>query len=79
VAIYRLLQGSAFGPDAVNCIAAAYEEALRTLQLTDRTDPLAETVARKIFEIAQTGEREPARISALALKELGLPAANGRT
>jgi hypothetical protein len=76
VAIYRLLQGSAFDPDAVERIAAAYEDALLALKVTDRADPVSEALAKKIFEIAQTGEREPSRISALALKELG--AANNK-
>jgi hypothetical protein len=75
VAIYRLLQGSAFGPEAVKRIATAYEDALHVLQLADRIDPITEIVAKKIFEIAQTGERDPTRITALALKELGIPSA----
>lgn len=73
MAIYRLLQGSAFEPEAVTRIASAYEDALRALKLADRTDPLTQIVAKKVFEIAQTGERDPARITSLALKELGIP------
>jgi hypothetical protein len=37
-----------------------------------RAIPLAEMIAKKIIEIAQTGVREPADISALAIKELGV-------
>jgi len=75
VAIYRLLQGSAFGPEEISRVTAAYEDALRALKLVDRTDPITEIVAKKIFEIAQTGERDPVRITELALKELGNPSA----
>ena len=40
------------------------------LQLSDRHDPLTEIVAKKIVEIAETGERDHARIRDRALKEL---------
>ena len=39
----------------------------------DRGDPLAELLAKKIIEIAQTGVREPSDISTLAIKEIGIP------
>lgn len=65
--IYRLLQNSAFGPEEINFMTTAYEDALRVLGLTDRADPLTEILAKKIIEIAQTGERDPARIRAQAV------------
>ena len=48
----------------------AYERTLQALKLNDRLDPLTETIARHIIEIAQTGERDPARISALAVDRI---------
>jgi hypothetical protein len=33
---------------------------------------IAEIIAKKIIEIAQTGVRDPAQISALAIKEIGI-------
>jgi len=65
--IYRLLQKSAFGPEEIERMTTAYEDALRVLRLTDRADPLTEILAKKIIEIAQTGERDPARICANAV------------
>jgi hypothetical protein len=73
VAIYRILQSSAFGPEAINRIAKAYEDVLRKVQLNEQDGPVGEIIAKKIIEIAQTGERDPTKISALALKQLGLP------
>ena len=67
MAIYRLLQKSAFGPEEIERMTTAYEDALRVLGLTDRSDPLTEILAKKIIEIAQTGERDPARICANAV------------
>jgi pyrimidine operon attenuation protein/uracil phosphoribosyltransferase len=71
--IYRLLQNMPMGPEDIRRLTTAYEQALRTLGIVDRGDPLAELVARKIIEIAQTGIREPADISAQAIKEIGIP------
>jgi hypothetical protein len=69
VAIYRILQNSGFGPDEIQRMTAAYEAALKQRALA-RNDPLTEAIARHIIEIAQTGERDPARICALALDRL---------
>jgi len=67
MAIYRLLQKSAFGPEEIERMTTAYEDALRVLGLTDRADPMTEILAQKIIEIAQTGERDPARIRTKAV------------
>jgi len=41
--------------------------------LVDREDPLAEMVAKKVIEIAQTGVRDPKDIAALAVMNLSTP------
>jgi hypothetical protein len=70
--IYRLLQNLPMGPEEVSRMTTAFEKALRTVGIKDRNDPMAEMIAKKIIEIAQTGVRDPAQISELAIKELGL-------
>ena len=70
MAIYRLLQNSAFGPEETKRMGDAYELALVELQLKDRNDPLTETVAKYIVEVAQTGEKDHKTICALALSRL---------
>jgi hypothetical protein len=62
VPIYRLLQNQAFGPEVINAMTTAFEDILRVLRLTDRTDPLATLIAKRIIEVAQTGEHNPDRI-----------------
>jgi hypothetical protein len=71
--IYRLLQNTPMGPEEISRLTTAYEQALRTIGIVERDDPLAELLARKIIEIAQTGVREPRDISTLAIKEIGIP------
>lgn len=73
VAIYRLLQKSAFEPDDIARLTAAYELALDQLGLNDRSDPITEEVAKLIVEAAQTGEKHPDKICALALLRLANP------
>ncbi|WP_245287631.1 hypothetical protein [Bradyrhizobium elkanii] len=57
-------------PEKFSRITAAYERALQTLNVKDRDDPLTEIIARNIIKIAQSGIKDPAQISALAIKEL---------
>jgi hypothetical protein len=71
MAIYRIFKERVFEPEAVICMARAYESALVGLRLTDRQDPLTEIVAKTIVEIAETGERDPDRLRDLALEEIG--------
>jgi hypothetical protein len=70
MAIYRLLKDWVLEPEAISRITAAYEQALHTLCVKDRDDPLTELIAKKITKIAQTGIRDRAQISALAIKDL---------
>ena len=71
--IHRLLEKSAFGPDDIQSVVEAYESALRALGLSDRNDSITEIVAKKIIEIAHTGERNSQRLSALAIEQIGVP------
>jgi len=73
VALARLPQNSAFGPDEIKRMTTAYEDALRVLGFVDRTDAITEIIANKVIEIAQTGERDPFRIRARAIADLGIP------
>jgi hypothetical protein len=69
MAIYRLLNNRAFGPDEIRVLSTAYEETLRTLRL-DRSDPATEIIAKKIIEFAQRGERDPVRLRERAIRSL---------
>jgi hypothetical protein len=73
MAIYQLIQSTPLGPDEIQSLVAACEETLRSLGLKERNDPITQIVAKKVFEIAQTGIEDPAEISKLAMKQLGIP------
>lgn len=72
MAIHRLLQNSVFAPEDIISLVAAYEDCLRILKLSDRSDPITEMVAKKIIEIAQTGIRDSVQLGRLALEEIGI-------
>jgi hypothetical protein len=76
VPLQRLVQEAAFDPAEVGRLALAYEAALELLRQIDRTDTTKELVAKKIIEIARSGEDDPPKICARALVELGLPLGN---
>lgn len=73
MAFYKLIQSTPLGPDEIQRLVAAYEETLRALGLKERDDPITRIVAKKVFEIVQTGIEDPSEISKLAIKQLGLP------
>jgi hypothetical protein len=68
VPIYRLLsKEEAFPPELVVMLGLVFEDVLKTLGPVDRDDPLAKLVAIKVIELAQIGERNPARVKQLTL------------
>lgn len=71
--IRRLLRECSFDPDQVSGLVSAYEAALELLPPKDQTDAVKELIAKQVFEIARTGERDPPKICARALIALGLP------
>jgi hypothetical protein len=69
-------QETVFSPEEVMAITEAFEAALRGLGLVMRSDPAAETVARKIIELARMGERDPERLCEQVLRAYGPSAHN---
>jgi hypothetical protein len=59
-----------FGPDDLEAMTAAFEQALGKLGLRDRTDAATAIVARKVIELATHGERDPAKLCAAVLNSL---------
>ena len=66
------LDGHRFDGETVRLMGIAFEMALASLRPTlDYADPLREIIARKIIELAKTGERDPERLCEGALNDLG--------
>ncbi len=73
MAIYQLLQTLVFDPEDIEKLTTAYEDALLTLQLSKRDDPITTIIAERIIEAARTGKRNPAELCMLAVKDLKVP------
>ena len=71
--IHRLVQNLAFSQDDVERLAAAYEEALRVLHISDRDDPVNEVIARRIIEGARAGVHDANTLCQMAVKDLMVP------
>ena len=71
--IQKFIKERSFSPDQIERLSVAYEGALATLQI-NRTDPLAETIAKKIIEVSDAdNECTSSILYTRALAELGLP------
>jgi hypothetical protein len=68
--IRQLLENSAFGPEEIERLVVAYEQALSVFALKDRDDFATRVIARKIIKVAQTGERDAEQICQRAIAEL---------
>ena len=64
------LTENTFEPESIKAMSAAFEAVCEALRLTPRSDPITEIVARKVVEVAGTGERDPDRIRDLVLLAL---------
>ena len=71
VAIYRLVKEKGYSPEQAKVLTEAYEFVLASLELTDRTDPLTELIAKKIDTIFASGEQDIMKIHDRAIQELG--------
>ena len=45
MAIYRLFKNLVFGPEDIQRLSTAYEDAFRALELTDRSDPITQILS----------------------------------
>jgi hypothetical protein len=71
--IRRLLAGSELGANEIEILTKAFDQAMRSLSLVDRNDPLTELLARNIIEVGATDVHNPAEIANEAIKKLGIP------
>jgi hypothetical protein len=63
----------AFNQDDIERLAAAYEEALQALHISDRDDPINKVIAQRIIEGARKGVRDPHDLCKMAVKDLIVP------
>jgi hypothetical protein len=72
VPIRPYLKEGAFGPEAIDAMAAAFSDLCKTLDAAGRADLSKEVVASKIIELARAGETDPVVLREMAMSELGI-------
>lgn len=70
--IVPFLQGYSFDPEITRAMGAAYDKAREMLHDRGQPEVVQEVIARRIINVAKTGERDPDRICQRALTALGL-------
>ena len=68
--IYRLLDKATFHPETAAALGRVFEDVLKELGLVNRQDSVTELIADKLIELANAGERDPARLKQLTLEAL---------
>lgn len=66
----RYLQEGAFDRRTIEAMTTAFHAVCKSLHLTVRHDLFIDIVARKVIEIADTGERDTERLRDMALLAL---------
>jgi hypothetical protein len=67
--IHQLIEGAAFEPETTAIMGRAYEAAIRNLGPAPPPTVL-ETIAKRILDATQAGERNPETLTAVALRGL---------
>ena len=70
--ISRFLQGRSFDPETIRVMGLAYDKATRGLHDTGQPVLVQEVIAKRIIDIAGTGERNPDQLAKRALEALGV-------
>ena len=71
MSVEYLIRSTAFDPEAINTMLAAYDRVRKALTLADGDDCANWSVATKIVEQVWLGERDPDWMCRQVLKELG--------
>jgi hypothetical protein len=66
--IKRLLERHVFPPELVVILGEVFEDVLKTLSLNNREDPVTALVAKKVIDLAQSGEHNPDRLKTLTVQ-----------
>lgn len=71
--VVPLLHQSALDPEILAAASEAFDKALVLLGQRVHSDKIAELLARRIIDVAMTGERDPDRMRLAAIASLGRP------
>jgi hypothetical protein len=70
--VIPFFRDKAFEPQATQIMGAAYDKACETLHGVAQAELVKEIIAKRIVQVAQSGERDPERLCARGLLALGI-------
>jgi hypothetical protein len=70
--IVPFLTGTSFDPELIAAMGEAYDRVRKMLHDKGQPAMVQEIIARRVIEVAQTGERDPAQIGRRVLETFGL-------
>ena len=72
-AVIPFFQDASFDPETTHIMGLAYESACKALRDVGQPAMVKDVIAKRIIDIAKTGERDPNALCERALQALGLP------
>ena len=70
--VIPFLRDVSFDPDATHIMGKAFDGACKELHGIGQSDLVKTVIAKRIIEMAKTGERDPSRLCDRALQAFGL-------
>src|ERR1700694_3478180 len=70
--VIPFLRDVSFDPDTTHIMGKAFDRACKELQDIGQSDLVKSVIAKRIIEVAKTGERDPNRLCDRALQAFGL-------
>jgi hypothetical protein len=70
--ILPFIKEGSFSPDVTQIMGEAYDHATRGLHDTGQPALVQEIIAKRIVDLAGSGERDPQKLANLALQSLGI-------
>ena len=67
-----VFQNTVFNPETTRAMAEAFDRVCQSLRDASQPDIFKEVIAQQIIHVAQSGERDPDRLSERALLALGV-------
>jgi len=72
MSIEPFLQGRVYDPEITRVMGLAFDKARAGLHDSGQPAVVQEIIAKRIVDIASTGERDPERLASKALEALGI-------
>ena len=71
--VIPFFRDASFGPETTHIMGQAYDSACKALRDVGQPEVVKDVIAKRIIDVAKSGERDPNQMCKRALGALGLP------